>query len=168
MQDILARGQGASQLTGHSESWLEEVSIENLRLAISHNPDSPHDKAKNALEVRWARNFKLKNVEIVWEKPWSEKWENAVYLENIHDVKVENLKARQARNDDLKSAALVLNQVERAIIRGCQAVPGTTTFLKICGQSSRDVFLTANEWSFARRPVEFSKEVAVKKIRKIE
>lgn len=168
LQNILARGQGASQLTGHPESWLEEVSIENLRLAISHNPDSPYDKAKNALEVRWARNFKLKNVEIVWEKPWSEKWENAVYLENIQDVEVENLRARQARNDDLKSAALVMSQVERAIIRGCQAVPGTTTFLKICGQSSRDVFLTANEWSLARRPVEFSKEVAVKKIRKIE
>lgn len=167
LHNILSRGQGSSQLTGHPESWLEDITIENLRLAISHNPDSPYDKAVNALEVRRARNFKLRNVEVVWEKPAYEKWENAVYLEDIFDLEVDNLRARQAKDGDLNGAALVLNRVERAVVRNCRAFPGTEIFLKIKGQNTRDVFMSANELSLSKKPVELSREVSAK-IRKID
>ncbi|MCR4397277.1 MAG: hypothetical protein NUW07_11195, partial [Candidatus Saccharicenans sp.] len=51
IKNVIARGQGSSQIAGHPESPLEEVTIENLRLAISHNPEALYDKAVNALEI---------------------------------------------------------------------------------------------------------------------
>lgn len=166
LQNILARGQGSSQLMGHPESWLEEITMENLRLAVSHDPAAPYDKTINALEVSHARNFKIRNVEVIWEKPEYEKWKSAVYLDNIQELEVDGLRARQAKKDDLLGAALVLNQVEQAVIRNCQAQPGTGIFLKISGRNSRDIFLHGNELSLARKKVEFSPEVNVKKLRK--
>jgi len=166
ISNVLARGQGSSQITGHPESPLEEVTIENLRLAISHNPEAPYDKAVNALEVRQARNFRLRNVEITWEKPEYQRWENAVLVENVQDLEVENLRARQAKINDRSGAALVLNQVQRAWVRSCRALPGTSIFLKIEGRDTRDILLDGNDLSLARKPVEFSGEVADKSIKK--
>lgn len=168
ISNVLARGQGSSQLTGHPESPLEEVTIENLRLAISHNPDALYDKAVNALEVRQARNFTLRNVEIVWEKPEYQRWENAVYAQEVQDLKVENLRARQARNNDRSGAALVLDQVRQAVVRDCRALPETSTFLRLKGRDTRDIFLDGNDFSLAGKPVEFSKEVAVKNVKKLQ
>lgn len=168
ISNVTARGQGSSQMTGHPESPLEGVTIENLRLAISHNPEALYDKAVNALEVRQARNFTLRNVEIVWEKPEYQKWENAVYLQNVEGLEVENLRARQAKKNARTGAALVLNRVQGAIIRNCRALPETTTFLRLEGWDTRDVFLDRNDFSLARKPVEFSAEVAVKNVKKLE
>lgn len=168
ISNVMARGQGSSQMTGHPESPLEGVTIENLRLAISHNPEALYDKAVNALEVRQARNFTLRNVEIVWEKPEYQKWENAVYLQNVEGLEVENLRARQAKKNARTGAALVLNRVQGAIIRNCRALPETTTFLRLEGWDTRDVFLDRNDFSLARKPVEFSAEVAVKNVKKLE
>lgn len=166
ISNVMARGQGSIQITGHPESPLEEVTIENLRLAISHNPGAPYDKAVNALEVRQARKFRLRNVEITWEKPEYQKWENAVLVENVQDLEVENLRARQAKINDRSGAALVLNQVQRAVVRNCRALPETSIFLKIEGQDTRDIFLDGNDLSLARKPVEFSGEVTVKSVKK--
>lgn len=168
ISNVLARGQGSSQITGHPESPLEEVTIEKLRLAISHNPEAPYDKAVNALEVRQARNFRLRDVEIIWEKPEYQKWQNAVLVENVQDLEVENLRARQAKKNGRSGAALVLNQVQRAWVRSCRALPETSIFLKIEGRDTRDILLDGNDLSLARKPVEFSGEVAVKNIKKLK
>lgn len=168
ISNVLARGQGSSQITGHPESPLEEVTIENLRLAISHNPDALYDKAVNALEVRQARNFTLRNLEIVWEKPEYQRWENAVYAQEVQDLKVENLRARQARKNDWSGAALVLDQVRQAMVRNCRALLETSTFLRLKGRDTRDIFLDGNDFSLASKPVEFSKEVAVKNVKKLQ
>jgi len=168
IKNIMARGQGSSQITGHPESWLEDVTIENLRLAISHNPGSLYDKAVNALEIKLARNFTLRKVEVIWEGPVYERWQNAVYAENVQELEVDGLKTRQAREGDLNSAALVLNQVERAIIRHCQAAPGTGLFLKLLGNKSGDIFLGGNELSQALKPVEIGAGARVKRLKKIE
>ncbi|HAR35860.1 MAG TPA: hypothetical protein DCR87_02935 [Acidobacteria bacterium] len=168
IKNIMARGQGSSQITGHPESWLEDVAIENLRLAISHNPDSLYDKAVNALEIKLARHFTLRKVEVIWEGPVYERWQNAVYAENVQELEVDGLKTRQAREGDLNSAALVLNQVERALIRNCQAAPGTGVFLKLLGSKSGDIFLGGNELSQALKPVEIGAGARVKRLKKIE
>ncbi|MCX8161123.1 MAG: glycosyl hydrolase family 28 protein [Candidatus Saccharicenans sp.] len=168
ISNVLARGQGSSQITGHPESPLEEVTIENLRLAIAHNPDALYDKAVNALEVRQARKFTLRNVEIVWEQPEYHKWKNAVLLEDARDLVVDNLRASQAKKEDSSGAALVLNRVQGAIIRNCQALPGTSIFLKLYGRETKDILLGSNELGLARKPVELSGEVAVKVIKRIE
>ena len=168
ISNVMARGQGSSQITGHPESPLEEITIENLRLAISHNPDALYDKAVNALDVRQARNFALRNVEIVWEKPEYQRWENAVFVENVQDLEVEKLRARQAKMNDRSGAALVLDQVREAVVRNCRALAGTSIFLKIEGRDTRDILLDGNDFSLASKPVELSKEVAAKNVKKLQ
>lgn len=167
IQNVIARGKGMSTITGHPESWLEDVAIENLRLSISHDPEAAYDKAVNALEVRLARNLRMRNVDIVWDRPYYERWQNAVHFENVKDLEIDNLRARQARADDLTSAAIVLDQVAGAIIRNCQALSGTGTFLRLRGEQTRDICFFGNKLSLARRPVSFSEEVKEKKIRKL-
>lgn len=168
ISNVMARGQGSSQITGHPESPLEEITIENLRLAISHNPDALYDKAVNALEVRQARNFALRNVEIVWEKPEYQRWASAVFVENVQDLEVEKLRARQAKMNDRSGAALVLDQVREAVVRNCRALAGTSIFLKIEGRDTRDILLDGNDFSLASKPVELSKEVAAKNVKKLQ
>ncbi|MGQ9801762.1 MAG: glycoside hydrolase family 28 protein [Candidatus Saccharicenans sp.] len=168
IKNVVARGQGSSQITGHAESRLEDVTIENLRLAISHNADSFYDKAVNALEIKLANNFRMRNVDIIWEGPVYEGWQNAVYAENVRELEVDGLMARQAREGDLKSATLVLNQVGRAIIRNCQVAPGTGVFLKLLGSKTRDIFLGENELSRALKPLEIGVGVMVKKLKKLD
>ncbi len=168
ISNLLARGQGSSRITGHPESWLEDITIENLRLAISHNPEAPYDKAVNAIEIKCARNFTLRNVEVTWEKPEYEKWQNAVYVEKAQNLEVDRLRARQAKPEDLTAAALVLNQVGRAVVRNCQAGAGTGIFLKVMGPDTADIYLVNNELSLARKPLLLSPEVSVQKVRKLE
>lgn len=167
IQNVIARGMGSSIITGHPESWLEDITIDNLRLTISHDPKSTYDKAINALELRLARNFKLRSVDIIWEKPESEKWRSAVYVDNARNLEIDNLCARQAKPNDLSSAALVLNNVERVLIRNCQALPATSLFLFIKGERSKDIYVSGNELSQARQSVVFSSDVKEKKIKKL-
>ncbi|MDI6845149.1 MAG: glycosyl hydrolase family 28-related protein [Candidatus Saccharicenans sp.] len=168
VSNVLARGQGSSQITGHPESWLEDITIENLRLTISHNPEAPYDKAVNAIEIKYARNFNLRNVEVTWEKPEYEKWQNAVYVEKAKNLEVDGLQARQAKPEDLTAAALVLNQVGRAVVKNCQAGAGTGIFLKVMGPDTADIYPVNNELSLARKPLELSPEVARKKVGKLK
>lgn len=168
ISNLLARGQGSSQITGHPESWLEDITIENLRLAISHNPEAPYDKAVNAIEIKYARNFTLRNVEVTWEKPEYEKWQNAVFVEKAQNLEVDRLRARQARLEDLTAAALVLNQVSRAVVKNCRAEAGTGIFLKLIGPETAEIYLANNELCLAVKAVELSPEVAKKKVGKLK
>lgn len=83
----------------------------------------------------------------------------------VFPVNVFNISARA---DDLTGAAIVLDQVEGAVIRNCQALPGTGTFLRLRGRQTRDICLIGNELSMAGRPVSFSEEVREKKIKKLD
>jgi hypothetical protein len=168
IKNVIARGQGSSQIAGHPESPLEEVTIENLRLAISHNPEALYDKAVNALEIKLADHFTLRNEEVNWEGPVYERWQNAVYVENVRDLEVDGLRARQAREGALNNAALVLNQVARAIISNCRATPGTGVFLKIPGSKTGDIFLGGNELSQALKPVEIGGGIRVRRLTKLD
>jgi len=168
ISNVIARGQGSSQITGHPDSPLQGVTIENLRLEISHNREAEYDKAVNALEIRQAENFTLRNVEVVWEQPEPERWQNAVYVEKVRGLEVDNLRARQAKKNDLSAAALVLNGVRGAIIRNCQAKPDTGTFLRLQGPDTAEIYQGNNELRLARRPVVFSDDMAVKKIKRLD
>lgn len=168
IQNVIAKGMGSSIITGHPESWLEDITLDNIRLAIAHDPEAPYDKAVNGLEVRLARNFYLRNVEIIWEKPASEKWQNAVYFDQVHNLEIDNLRARQARQDDLSSAAVVLNNVEQALIRNCQALPETSIFLFIKGEKSKEFYFSGNELSQAQKAFVFSPEVKERRIKRLD
>src|SRR5437867_7793010 len=97
IRNVIARGKGTSGINGHPNSWLENVSLENVKLWLSHDPESPIEKAVDAIKVRWAKNLKLKDVEVSWDKPESGKWESALNVEDVNGLEIQGFSGRQAK-----------------------------------------------------------------------
>ena len=140
LSHIVARGQGSSLINGHPDSWLDDVTLEDVTLILTNDPEAQIQKVKNAFEFRWARNLKLRNVEVLWDKPASERWESAFVFKDASGLTLEGLSARQAQ-PDAAAAAVVLDRVEDAVIRRAKAQPGTSVFLEVRGDKSQEVYL---------------------------
>jgi polygalacturonase len=151
LRNIIARGKGTCGINGHPDSWLENVSLENVKLSLSNDPDSPLEKAVYAMKVRWARNMRLKDVEVHWDKPESAKWESALHIQDVKGLELEGFAGRQAKlGADMP--AVVLNQVEDVTIRDSKAPEGTAVFLRVSGDKSRGVYLLGNDLMSAKTP----------------
>jgi len=154
IQNIVARGQGSSICNGHPENWLDGVTMENIKLFITHDPAAPYDKAEHALKFQYAKNLKLRNIEVNWGQPGSDRWTCGLWLEDIQGLELDGFQGKQAPADPTnEAAAIVLNQVDRAIIRHCQAMPGTGLFLEVRGESTRAVAVCGNDFRLAQTPL---------------
>jgi hypothetical protein len=142
LRNIIAHGQGSCLITGHPQSWLENVSLENIKLFLSTDPKSDYDKSIHAMQFRYARNLKLKDVEVTWEKPEWPKWQSALYFEDVNGLEVDGFSGKAAKPD---FAAVVLDKVADATVRDSKALPGTRVFLEVKGASSREIHLVDNE-----------------------
>ncbi len=136
LRDIIARGQGTSSINGHPESWLENITIDNLRLTLTHDPSNALEKATDALKLRWARNVRLRDVEVQWAEPASRKWTSALSAEDIQDADFDDLSLRGAAPDQ---PALRLVNAARITLRNARAHAGDSVFLKVAGPRSRDI-----------------------------
>jgi polygalacturonase len=151
IRNVIARGQGTSGINGHPDSWLENVSLENVKLWISHAPESPLEKAQHAMKVRWAKNLKIKDVEVNWDKPESAKWESALYVQDVKGFELEGFSGRQAKlGADMP--AVVLDQADDVIIRNSKAPEGTQVFVRVIGDKSRGIYLLGNDMLRAKVP----------------
>lgn len=144
LRNIIAHSKGTSFINGHPDSWLENVSLENIKFFLSTDPAAPYDKSVDAMRIRWAKNLKLEDVEIIWEQPELKKWENAVYLEDVSGLQVQGLSARQA-HPGTDVPAVMLNNVDGALIRSSAAQPGTRVFIGVAGSKSRDICMFGND-----------------------
>ena len=149
IRNLIARGYGSSVILGHPESYLENLTLDNIRLFLSADPEHPMQKAEHALKIRWARNLKLRDVEVHWEKPASNKWKSALHLEDIQGLELDGFSGRPATAE---SPAVVLSQVEDATIRNTKVESGTTVFLEVKGDKTRSVGLIGNDFRKAKIP----------------
>jgi polygalacturonase len=154
IQNVIARGHGSSVCNGHPDSWLDDISFENVRLTVAHDPRAAYDKAVHALVFKQARNLRLKDVEIAWEGAPSEKWRSALLLDEIQNVTLDGLTAVQAPGAE-KDPAVLLNLVDTGVIRNCRAGDGTGTFLLLTGKDTKDILLERNDLRKARLPYSF-------------
>ena len=155
VQNVIARGSGSSVCSGHPDSWLEGVSFENVKLTVAHDPGAPYDKAVHGLVFRMARDLRLRDVEVVWEGPPSEKWRSGLAFEEVGDLVLDGVAAAQAPGAETAPAVL-LHQVDRAVIRDCRAARGTGTFLMLTGEGTKDILLERNDLRMARLPYSFA------------
>lgn len=116
VKNIFARGVGANLIHGHKDSLLENISLENIRLTVASDPGSPLQKSGNAITIENARNFRLKDVEVVWEAPVSDEWQSAIHAENVHGLTLDGVITPQAPNN-IGSPALVFKAVDGLEIR---------------------------------------------------
>ncbi len=79
-------------------------------------------------------------MELLWDKPASERWESALSFQDVSGLTLEDISARQAKAG-ASTAAIVLEQVEDAILRQVRAQPGTSVFLEVRGDRSKEIYL---------------------------
>jgi hypothetical protein len=140
-----------------------------VKLIVAHDPAAPYDKAVHALTFKQVRNLKLRNLEIVWEKPEYARWESALVLEDVRGLELTGFQGRQAPaaddsvvKDDLvvaEKAAVVLRRVENAVIRNCAPLPGTGLFFDIQGASTRDIAFLSNDFREPKTAIRLGKDV---------
>jgi hypothetical protein len=140
---------GTSMIHGHPDSWLEGVSLDRIKLFVSNDPDSPLQKTVDAIQVRWARNLKMKDVEVIWDKPSSAKWQTPLRLEDAQDVELDGFRGRPAVGS---APAVRLTNVDGATLRNSNAASGTELYLDIAGAKSRGIRLVGNDLSGAKAP----------------
>jgi hypothetical protein len=80
---VIAHGTGASEINGHPDSWLENVTLDNVKLFLSEDPNGAYQHTSSALTLHQARNFTMKDVEVHWEKPFSPKWQSGLTVEDV-------------------------------------------------------------------------------------
>ena len=154
IQNVIARGYGSSVCNGHPDSWLDGISFENVKLTVAHDSTAPYDKAVHGLVFKQARNLRLRDVEVVWEEPGSAKWESGLAFDEVQGLTLDGVTAVQAPGA-ASSPAIVLHQVEDAIIRDCRAAEGTGTFLVFSGEGTKNILLERNDFRKARLPYTF-------------
>jgi hypothetical protein len=159
IQNVIAHGKGSSVINGHPTSWLDGVTFDNVKLYISSDSAVAYDKAVHALTFQMAKNLKLRNVEVFWERPASNGWRSPLYLEDIRGLEVENFGGRPAKVGSVEPV-VALNRVERAVIRNSQAEEGTLTYLLVVGKESSDIVMTGNDLRKSSTPYVLGKEVS--------
>ncbi len=164
LQNIIARGKGTSFIEGHPDAWLEGIDWENVKLYLSSDPKADYNKGTGAMKVRWARNLKMRNVEIFWEDPIPPNWKNALDLQDVRDVELDNISARQSRPGDA-APAVVFDQADGVVVRNARPQEGTGTFLEFKGDRTKRVVLRDNDFRRARVPYRAEKSVRAGEVR---
>jgi hypothetical protein len=133
-----------SVCNGHPDSWLDGVSFENVKLTIAHDPRALYDKAVQAIKFELAKNLRLRDFEVVWEKPLYDRWQSALAFEDIKGLVLDGVVARQAQ-DGGSAPAILLKRVDDALIRDCRAAEGTGTFILLSGRETKGIVLVGND-----------------------
>jgi len=158
IHDVIVHCQGASTIYGHPESWLDGVSFENIKFFISSNPDSAYDTTVHAIDFRWIKNLKLRNIEVNWEKPAYGKWESALSLQDVNRLQVDGF-AGSAGWPERDTPAVVLRRVSNVTLQNMEALHGTNVFLKFAGADTHDVHLIGNNFREAKVPYQLDSDV---------
>ncbi len=145
IQNIIAHGKGSSICNGHPESWLDGITMDNIKLFVSHDAAAPYDKAVHALTFKQAKNLKLRNIEVFWEAPGYDQWQSVLFLEDIRGLELEGFSGGPAK-PGTEAAAVVLNQVEDARVSKSNALSGTSVFCEIRGERTRNISFVGNDF----------------------
>ena len=96
LQNVIARGAGASVINGHATSWLEGLRLNNIRLILSSDRQAPYEHTATALTIRQARGLRMSHVEIGWEKPYAESWRSGLALDQVRDAILDGVEVHPA------------------------------------------------------------------------
>ncbi len=151
IRNVIAHGKGSCLIAGYPTSWLDHLTLEDVKLFISSDASAGYDKAVHAMQFRYARNLALKDVEVIWEKPESAKWQSALYFEDVKGLTLDNFVGGPAR-PQTDMPALVVNNVQDATIQNSQANSNTRVFLQVMGKTSQGIYLIGNELHDAGTP----------------
>jgi len=159
IRNVIAHGQGSCLIEGHPTSWLKNISLENVKLFISSDPAALYNKSVHAMQFRYAKNLRLKDVEIHWEKPKFDKWQSALYFQDVDGLRVDDFLGGPSKLDT-DIPAVVLNNVEDATVRNSQPRQGTQVFIDVKGKKTQGIYLVGNEFHGVATPYKVSGDVS--------
>jgi Glycosyl hydrolases family 28 len=151
IRNVMAHGKGSCLISGHRDSWLDHISLENIKLHLSTDPSAPYDRSVNAMQFRYAKNLTVKDVEVIWEKPELDKWQSALFFEDVTGLRVDRFSGGPAK-PGTETPTIVLNRVQNATITNSEAWPGTNVFLAVQGAKSAGINLVGNNLHAAGTP----------------
>jgi hypothetical protein len=158
IRDLIIHAKGRCHINGHPDSWIDGLTLENIKLFLATDPDAPFDWTVHAMEFHYARNLKLRNVEIHWDSPELDTWQSALYFENVEQLEIDGFKGRQAWvGRDIP--AVVLKDVKDAMVRDSTPAEGTGTFIKVLGDTSGEICLFGNDLRKAKIPYQLGEGV---------
>ena len=103
------------------------------------------------MEFRWAKNLTVRDVEVVWDKPASSKWQSALSFADVQGLTLNNFIGAPVRLQT-DTPVVVLHQVEGARVFNSKVQPGTQVFIKVTGTKSARIQLFNNDLSGVRAP----------------
>lgn len=159
IRNIIVHAKGRAHIDGHPNSWIDGLTMENIKLFIGTDPTAPFDWTTNAMQFHWVKNLKLKDVEVHWEEPAAANWTSALSLEDAQGVEIDGFSGRQAY-PGRDVPAITLKNVSNVMIRDSKAPEGTATFLKVSGPDSHHIALFGNDLRNAKSAIELDSDVA--------
>jgi hypothetical protein len=166
ISDVQAFGADAvaCSITGLPGHPVEDVALENITVSFAgggklrdlasvpeKEKDYPEYGMFGALPAygffcRHTRGLRLSDVQVNTVQPDPRP---ALVCEDVSGLELFHWRAGAT-----DSPTLVLQEVQNALVHGCQAAPGTGVWLRVGGSNSAAIKLVANELSAARQAVE--------------
>jgi hypothetical protein len=107
------------------------------------------------MQFRYARNLKVKDLEVNSEKPDWVNWQSALCFEDVDQLCLQGFSGGPARfNTDIP--AVVLDKVDDVTIVGAEPRHGTKLLPQVKGANSRRIYLVGNALHDAETPYSMS------------
>lgn len=158
ISNVTAKANGGIFITGHREreGYIKSLIFNNVRIhmhggkdksELNDNPPDPYPiygfhGAPYAMYLRYIDQLTMRNVHFSWNTPEQPAWGSALRCVCVEDLDLDGFVGRQALSSE--APAILLRQVQSAILRNCRAPVNTDTFVEI-GEGTRDVTLMNND-----------------------
>ncbi len=119
-------------INGHPDSWLENIHFDNVRLFVSHDPNAPYESTRNAMTVKQARNFSIKDSEIGWEKQHADTWKTGLIVEDVENFRLDTVDVDAVPGSN--APAVELTNAAGVTLRAVRA-----DAIQLAGKKTRDI-----------------------------
>jgi hypothetical protein len=157
-ENIVAHGQGTSKLEGYPGHPLKNITLNQVQFFM-HPEDKPDKRATHCLQAHDIQGLKIKDCDITWDKDNPEKkWKSAIYLEKLNNFRLSEISAVQGAPDN-DFPVFELNQVQNGRVYNCYAKEGSSTFVKVEGKNTRNIYFRDNFTDLASKDFNPGNEV---------
>jgi len=145
--NIIAQSQSGIVVWGSSNSVIEDLVFDNVKVKIESSPLNAsyggnfdlrtsgdfatalfkHDIP--AFYCRYVSGLKIRGFETEWDEGLPGFFNHSIWCQNSSDVEIDGFAGRQAHPDD-RRAAIALDEVTGVSVHDCKAAKGTSVFLK--------------------------------------
>ncbi len=175
---------GNCLFAGMPDQYIKDVTLNNIRMRVlnrtdlrgRHKPRGTRSLTNLAVNDRsgisshftfaYIDGLNIRNFVIEDETPHNNFERSYVWGQNVKDVTISGFKNYQSA-DNTKQPLLYFENCNKLFLNMSQPGSPQTPFLSLHGAETRNVFLTGNDFSDVKQPVEYSNNVNKKQVQMI-